>query len=256
MNDGARMNISRRYFLGTAAGSAATLWSFRSIGLEAPGSSPECAHDCALFDLNAHCILPESLQGYQAALGDKYNLFPEAGLNSKRPYRIAIVPGLGAIDPAMAERLSGLLDAGTHVLLESGAAFLSPSEFTAHQDKLYRYFDIEVGTPVDLWSRKSADDAVLRQRSQRQPRKELDRPESIPYVSYSWPRQTSVRDFSRVLPVSARAGEVIGRVGALPIASKRRTSGGMLIFLGSPLGPALRAGDPQAQSLLRSVIAL
>jgi hypothetical protein len=256
VNDGARMNISRRYFLGAAAGSAATLWSFRSIGLEAPGSSPERAYDCALLDLNAHCVLPESLQGYQAALGDKYNQFPEVGLNSKRPCRIAIVPGLGLIDPAMAETLSSLLDAGTHVLLESGAAFLSPSEFTAHQEMLFHYFDIEVGAPVDLWSRTSADDALLRHRPQRQPRKKLDRPESIPYVNYSWPGQTTVRDFSRVIPVSSKVGDVIGRVGVLPVALKRRKSGSMLIFLGSPLGPALRAGDPQARSWLRSVTAL
>jgi hypothetical protein len=250
------MNISRRYFLGAAVGSAATLWSFRSVGLEARGSSPERANDCALLDLNAHCVLRESLQGYQAALGDKYNRVPEAGLHSKRLYRMAIVPGLGSIDTAMAEALSSLLDAGTHVLLESGAAFLSPSEFSAHQEILFHYFDIEVGTPVDLWSRKSADDAFLRHRPQRQPGKKLNNPESIPYVNYSWPRLTSVRDFSRVLPVSAKPGDVIGRVGELPIALKRRTSGGMLIFLGSPLGPALRAGDPQAQSWLRSVTTL
>src|ERR1700730_3964923 len=246
------MKISRRYFLGAAAGSAATLWSFRSIGLESPGSSPERAHDCALLDLSAHCILRESLQGYQAALGDKYNHFPEAGLNSKRPCRIAIVPGLGPIDPAMAETLSSLLDAGTHVLLESGAGFLDPADFTAHRKILYRYFDIEVGAPVDLWSKKSADDALLRHRSQRQPRKKLNSPESIPYVNYSWPGQTTVRGFSRVIPVSAKAGDIIGRVGVLPIALKMRTSGGMLIFLGSPLGPALRAGDPQARSWLWS----
>jgi hypothetical protein len=256
VNDGARMTISRRYFLGAAAGSAATLWSFRSLGLEAPGSSPESAHDCALLDLNAHCVLPESLQGYQAALGDNYNHFPEVGLNSKRPCRIAIVPGLGPIDSAMAETLSRLLEGGTHVLLESGAGFLNPAEFTAHQKMLYRYFDIEVGAPVDLWSRQSAEDALFKHRPQRQPGKKLNSPESIPYVNYSWPRQTSVRDFSRVLPVSAKAGDVIGRVGVLPIALKRRTSGGMLIFLGSPLGPALRAGDPQALSWLLSVTAL
>jgi hypothetical protein len=59
-----------------------------------------------------------------------------------------------------------------------------------------------------------------------------------------------------VSPVSAKAGDIIGRVGVLPIALKMRTSGGMLIFLGSPLGPALRAGDPQARSWLWSVTAL
>ena len=250
------MRISRRYFLGAAAASAAALWSFRPIGLDALCSSPERALDCALLDLDTHCVLRESLQGYQAALGDKYNHFPEAGLNSKRPCRMAIVPGLGSMDPAMAETLSSLLDAGTHVLLESGAGFLNPADFTAHQKMLYRYFDIEIGAPVELWSRQSAEDALFRHRPQRQPGKKLNSPESIPYVNYSWPRQTSVRDFSRVLPVSAKAGDIIGRVGVLPIALKRRTSGGMLIFLGSPLGPALRAGDPQGRSWCLSVTVL
>jgi hypothetical protein len=224
--------------------------------LDALCSSPERALDCALLDLDTHCVLRESLQGYQAALGDKYNHFPEAGLNSKRPCRMAIVPGLGSMDPAMAETLSSLLDAGTHVLLESGAGFLNPADFTAHQKMLYRYFDIEIGAPVELWSRQSAEDALFRHRPQRQPGKKLNSPESIPYVNYSWPRQTSVRDFSRVLPVSAKAGDIIGRVGVLPIALKRRTSGGMLIFLGSPLGPALRAGDPQGRSWCLSVTVL
>ncbi len=250
------MNISRRYFLGAAAGSAATLWSFRSIGLEAPGSSPERARDCALLDLNAHCILRESLQGYQAALGDKYNHFPEAGLNSKRLCRMAIIPGLGSIDPEMAETLSSLLDAGTHVLLESGAAFLSPPEFTAHQETLFHYFDIEVGAPVDLWSRTSADDALLGHRPQRQPSKKLNSPESIPLRQLLLARP----DIGPRLQSSAsRVGESgrCNRQGRrITHRVKRRTSGGMLIFLGSPLGPALRAGDPQARSWLLSVTAL
>jgi hypothetical protein len=251
------MKMSRRYFLGAAAGSASTLWSFRSIGLEAPGSSPERALDCALLDLNAYCVLRESLQGYQTAFGGEYNHFPEVGLNSKRPCRIVIVPGVGPIDPAMAETLSGLLETGTDVLLESGAGFLIASEFTAHQETLYRYFNIEVGTPVDLWPGKSADAAFLSRRPAPYSRqKELDNPESIPYVTYSWPRETKIRDFSRAIPVSVREGDVIGKVGALPVALKRRTSGGTLIFLGSPLGPALRAADPEARSWLRLVTAI
>ena len=155
------MKISRRYFLGAAAGCCRHPLVIPTDGIRyALVFAPERDLDCALLDLNAHCVLRESLQGYQAALGDKYDLLPEAELNSQRRCRIAIVPGLGSIDPAMAETLSGLLEAGTHVLLESGAAFLSPAEFTAHQKMLYRYFDIEVDPPVDLWSGKSADDAV------------------------------------------------------------------------------------------------
>jgi hypothetical protein len=103
------MKISRRYFLGRAVASGATLWSFRPTGFDAPGFPPERGLDCALFDVNAHCALRESLRGYQAALGDKYRRSLETGLDSKRLCRIAIFPGLGSIDLAMAETLSGLL---------------------------------------------------------------------------------------------------------------------------------------------------
>jgi hypothetical protein len=251
------MKISRRYFLGAAAGSAAALWSFRPMGLDTSGFLPERDFDCALLDLNAHCVLRESLQGYQAALGGKYRHFLKAGLDSKLLCRMAIVPGLGSMDPAVGETLLGLLEAGTDVLLESGAGFLSPAEFTAHQKMLYRYFNIEVATPVDLWSGKSADQALLSRRSGPRPRtKQLDSLESLPYIGYSWPRETQVRDFSRAIPVSVGEGEVIGKAGALPVALKRRTAGGRLIFLGSPLGPALLAGDLQARSWLRLVTAL
>jgi|HubBroStandDraft_6_1064221.scaffolds.fasta_scaffold558841_2 hypothetical protein len=251
------MKISRRYFLGAAAGSAATLWSFRPIGLDESGFLPERDFDCTLLDLHAHCVLRESLRGYQAALGGKYRHVLEAGLNSKRFCRMAIVPGLGSLEPVVAETLSGLLESGTHVLLESGAGFFGAAEFTAHQNMLYRYFNIEVAPPVDLWSGKSADDAFLSGRSGPPPRtKQPDRLESLPYIGYSWPRETQVRDFSRAIPVSAGEGEVIGKAGALPVALKRRTVGGRLIFLGSPLGPALLAGDLQARSWLRLVTAL
>jgi hypothetical protein len=248
------MKISRRYFLGAAAGSAATLWSFQPIGFDAPDFPPKRDLDCALLDLNAHCVLRESLRGYQAALGNKYNPSLAAELNSKRLCRIAIVPGLGSIEPVMAEMLSALLEAGTHVLLESGAGFLSPAEFTTHQKMLYRYFNIEVAPPIELWS---ADDALPSRRpAPHLGKKTRDRPEPVPYVKYSWPNETHVRDFSRAIPVSVSEGDVIGKAGALPVALKRRTAGGILIFLGSPMGPALLAGDPQARSWLRFVTAL
>jgi hypothetical protein len=251
------MKISRRYFLGGAVASGATLWSFRPTGFDAPGFPPERGLDCALFDVNAHCALRESFRGYQAALGEKYRHSLRTGLDSKRLCRIAIFPGLGSIDLALAETLSGLLETGTHVLLESGAGFLSPAEFAAHQEMLYRCFKIEVAAPFDLWSEQSAEDSFLLRRPWSHPRKkDLDRLESVPYVSYSWPRETKVRDFSRAIPVLARETEVIAKAGALPVALKRRTAGGTLIFLGSPLGPALLSGDLQARSWLRLVTAV
>jgi hypothetical protein len=251
------MNISRRHFAGVLTGAAATLWSFRPIGLHTPpGCCPEHELDCILLDLGTHCVLRESLEGYQAALAGEHSHTPEAGLNARSPCRLAIVPGLGPMAPATALTLSGLLEAGTHVLLESGAGFSSRAEFTAHQRMLDRYFDIAVYPPVSLWPGQPRDDALFSHRSGRYPGKKLDRQESIPYVNYLWPRETKVRDFSRVIPVSARTGDVIGEVGGLPVALKRRMGKGTLIFLGSPMGPALRAGDPEARSWLLLVTAL
>ncbi len=250
------MSISRRDFLGGVTGCAATLWSFSTIGSDVLDSPSQRDLVCVLLDQKAHCVLHESLQGYQAALAGQHRLVPLANVDSRGRCRIAIVPGLGALDAAMASALSDLLQAGTHVLLESGAAFLSPAEFTAHQRMLHLHFDIGLGQPVNLWARKSADDELPARDGGPRPRKKLEAPVSIPYVNYLWPVETKVRDFSRVVPVSASAGDVVGKVGALPVALKKRVANGTLIFLGSPLGPALHAGDREALSWLRSVTAL
>src|SRR5437764_965136 len=62
---------------------------------------------------------------------------------------------------------------------------------------------------------------------------------------------------ARTGPVGRQAGEVIAWVDGVPVALKRRGGrGGTLIFLGSPLGPALWAGDAQARRWLVDVLGL
>jgi hypothetical protein len=250
------MKISRRNFLRAVTASAGTLLSYRPTGLERPGPWPERELNCVLLDLKSHCVLRESLQGYQAALADEHSYLPEARTDSRWRCRMAIVPGVGPMDLATTGMLLDLMKSGTHVLLESGAGFLSPTEFAAHQRMLHRCFNLAVEPPVDLWSGNSGGDRLFAHRSRPHQREKLDSRECIPYVKYVWPRETTVRDFSRAIPVSANEGEVIGRVGLLPVAMKRRLENGTLIFLGSPLGPALRAGDPEARSWLQLVTAL
>jgi hypothetical protein len=238
------LRISRRDFVGGIAAGGAALWSAPWIAWNTPRALVELSSPCVLFGLNAHCVLEESLRGYQDALHDKHQLISEARIDRLPSCGTAIVPGLGRIEPSLASSLTGLLESGTNVILESAAAFLSPKEFASHQEMLNRYFGIAVGVPVPLWpSAKPARRAAVS--ACRGP---------LPYVDYGWPRETKVRDFSWVVPVSAGAGDVIGTAGGLSVAVRNRNRRGTLIFLGSPLGPALRAGDPEAQSWLHSVL--
>jgi hypothetical protein len=114
------------------------------------------------------------------------------------------------------------------VLLESGAAF---GDYRELRDQLCEYFRVLVQPPIELWPAYG-----------------------IPYVEYSWPVRARVRDFSRVTPLAPQPGSVIARVGDLPVALARRAGAGTLIFLGSPLGPALWTGDTEAKRWLGALL--
>ena len=90
------------------------------------------------------------------------------------------------------------------------------------------HFGIRIQPPVDLWANGTA-----------------------PYIHYLWPVREKVRDFSRVTPISGEGLEIIGSTGHLPVAARR----GGLIFLGSPMGPALLAGDREAHSWFSALAA-
>lgn len=82
-------------------------------------------------------------------------------------------------------------------------------------------------------------------------------------MDYVWPTPAKVRDFSRAVPVSTGASsvttrsmcEVIGWIDGWPVAAKRKVGKGTLVFLGSPLGPALWSGDREAHRWLGEVLA-
>jgi hypothetical protein len=250
------VTISRRDFVRSVAGAAASTFAcVPPTGWVLAAEGSRCGLACALLDLESQCVLRESLRGYQAALPEaQYGRGDWVELPS--PCRTVIVPGLGILDGSAAIRVARLLTAGTTVILESGAAFLSPSKFALARERLNKYFGIEIEEPVTLRAKELSTNSHSTHKLNRNSADVWDHRPHIPYVSYLWPRQMMIRDFSRAVPVSAPAGRIIGTIGPLPIAMKTSIEKGTLIFLGSPIGPSLLAGDTEAQVWLRSVINL
>jgi len=160
------------------------------------------------------CVLPESREGFQRAL-----------LGRDTP-GVLVLPGAAGWDASIASRVRN----GQLVILESAGGFTGTRAFEEQRAGLRADFELALEPPVRLWS-------------------ETGRP---PYLDLAWPQRAQVRDFSFAVPV--RGGETIGRLGALPVAALQRVGAGALLVLGSPIGPALGSGDPQAYAWLSAVL--
>ena len=171
-----------------------------------------------VLDLHEHCSLRESVAGYQTAL---------AGHVGRRPAVIA--PAALELSSAPLQEIRDCLSAGGTVILESGAGFVNGTDFRTHQRMLRECFQIWV------------EEARAKSRV-------------VPYVDFTWPRFARIRDFSRVVPLARQPGTVIASADGWPVGLARRSGRGALIFLGSPLGPALWAGDREAGALLSALL--
>jgi hypothetical protein len=67
------------------------------------------------------------------------------------------------------------------------------------------------------------------------------------WVRFQWPIPAMIRDFGRVCPISG--GTVIAHLDDIPVAVRQ----GPLVVLGSPIGPHLYAGDPDARNLFQAL---
>jgi hypothetical protein len=225
------MGISRREFLGYAAGaSAAGVAAATGLG----GLLPEVSRQSSgflLVDPSPASALRESAAGYVAALSSLNISYHQTSICALAPARVMIVPAAVDRGPSALAKLRENLMNGTTVLYESGAAFLGPEDFGFHKSVIRSMFGLSLHDPVRLW-----DSAHSLKQS--------------PYVDYHWPVVTKVRDFSRVVPVAAGSGETIARFQNLPVGVKRRIGKGALVFLGSPLGPHLLSADREAGNWL------
>ena len=212
------MDLSRREFLTCTAGAMLVQLPFpRPATLEQPRLA-------RIIQINRQCSIPESVAGYHSAL---------AGRSLSH---VVIYPAILQMPLSHAQTIRSWLTFGATVVVESGAGFAADLRFRQHRRSLRAGLDVDVSAPVDL----------------RIPHCGARR---APYIDYTWPYPAKVRDFSRVVPLGDQPGEIIAWADGLPVALRRQVGRGTLIVLGSPLGPALWAGDMQARSWLLDALA-
>ena len=224
------MDLTRREFLGYTVGAMSLM------GAPLPQLSPASAAERRLkkwrvFSSN-QSVLPESSAGYRAVIPPRrYKFEPWEQPDSMTDCSLVIMSSVCVLPEKLAERLRSCLQRGTTVIVESGAGFASHLEFRKHRRSLREGLGLHVAAPVNLWSP----------------------PRATPYVDYTWPTRTRVRDFTRLIPPAEQPGEIIAWADDLPVALRRRVGSGTLIYIGSPLGPALLMDDIEAIRWLYTV---
>src|SRR2546426_3060170 len=171
------MGITRRRFLGYAAGAVTMGLPF---DLWRPGRSslaPETSPRWVLLDLKEHGCLGESVSGYESALaslgaGEARLMRAEARWVSR--CAVLIVPAALEIPLPAVRAIVTCLQAGASVILESGAGFAAGRDFRAHRVVLRDHLQVSIEAPVQLWSARISS-------------------QGIPYVDFTWPRSEERR---------------------------------------------------------------
>lgn len=220
------MTLSRRGFLHHAAalpffGGTAALRCAARIGTPGGGC-------CVILD--SSCVFRESLEGYKASLSAAGIV---SGEGSSRNCSFIVAPAASLMKFDDVRWIKRRVQEGACALLESGGIFLSSARFRRQKSLAQAEFGLTLLPAVKLWP--SSDSG-------------------IPYVDFTWPLPARVRDFSRAIPL-AGAGVPIAHLGGKVVALKCRLGAGTLIFLGSPLGPHLRAGDRDAERWFAALFA-
>jgi len=164
--------------------------------------------------------LSESAAGYLQSSGGTALSTPTTAARAA-----TVVAPAAIIDRSSARRLRDAAWSGQSVLVELGLAFVDDIHAAAQRSLLADAFEVGVRDVVHLWHEGRS---------------------RVPYARYDWPVAAWVRDYSRAVVLDGAGWRVIASIEGRPVAVRRRVGRGALTILGSPLGPALRAGDREA----------
>jgi hypothetical protein len=145
-------------------------------------------------------------------------------LGSAEKSNAILLCGVSAMDQMQALRLLRQAIAGRWIVWES-----SPFGYERQTRILRDVFGISIGKPIAL------------------------SPDRL-YVQYRWPSAALTRCFSAAIPVACSPAETIATYGNTPVALKRALGRGGVIFLGSMLGPNIRAADAQAHTIGNGIL--
>ena len=176
----------------------------------------------------------ESMRGYWSELSSRQWWGSAGDPDPFARLSLVIAPYFVTLLPYFSACLGRAVLGGTTVVIESGAGFADHCMFRKHRRWLRENLAIRVVSPRDPWANRSTPGAR--------------------YIEFTWPRRVKIRDFGRVVaPADQQPGDVIAWAGDLAVAFRRRVGKGTLIYLGSPVGPALWAGDADARRWLYTV---
>jgi hypothetical protein len=162
-----------------------------------------------------HCLSQESARGFEKAFQKV------AGWRKD----LILVTGARSLTPARAHHLRQQVLAGACLFFESAPTF-SPQQ----AQLLMEVFELHVSAPISL-TKWSGD-----------------------YVEYSRPVPQLVRPFEAAVPVASVTGVGLAQLNGITIALRQSLGRGVVIFLGSMLGPGLFAEEREACSVASALL--
>ena len=178
------------------------------------------------FDIvsEPNCLSKESAAGFRSLTADGYS----------HTRNITLLCATSTISMLEAVRLRDRAASGRWIVWEISPLPRNPQNFTMQCRIVRDLFGIVLCEPIHL----SPD-----------PLRNVGL-----YARYRWPHAALIRTFSAVVPIACSDAAVIAHYGSTPVAMKRRIGRGGIVFLGSMLGPNIRAEELEAQIITNEML--